>query len=100
MIGIFTTKELTIFELNKLLIDNISNENTMLYKFMGKYISQNGVHIYTDLNPTIYLAPEFLLKKVNSVHYKIRSIPSKDEINSFINRMNNFVKYVINYGIN
>ena len=86
---------LNLRDLNNLILDNFNNSDiTVAYKFNGINITQKGNLLYSEYNPSMYL-PSFKLIKFDSFTYKLSKLPSREDLNKDIVKINSLIKLLI-----
>lgn len=92
-------KNISIKELNLLLLQNYSSSTPVVYPFGGDYITQRGKIIYCDFDPSPYLISEFLVKRLDSIKWKLLNKPTKEEYSSFLKSVNPLMNIIINFNL-
>lgn len=92
-------KNISIKELNLLVLKNFESKIPIVYPIGGNFITQRGRILYCDFDPSPYMISEFLIKKLTCNKWKLLNKPTKEEYSRFLKNINPLINLVINYNL-
>lgn len=92
-------KNITIKELNKLLIEHYEDTIPITYPFGGDFITQKGNILRCSFDPSIYLVSEFIVRSAGTNRWKLINCPTYEEFKVFLRSINPIMNIVTNYNL-